>query len=72
MGLAHGVYCLGCCGLLMALLFTGGLMDPFWIGVFAVYVLVERLAPEGPWLSVASGLMMAGIGSSCWPQSLEA
>ena len=37
-------------------------MNPFWIGVLAAYVFVEKLAPEGPWLSLASGLMMVGIG----------
>jgi predicted metal-binding membrane protein len=62
MGLAHGVYCLGCCGPLMALLFAGGVMNPFWIGVLAFYVLVEKVASEGPWLSLASGLGLAGIG----------
>ncbi|MFL5333801.1 MAG: DUF2182 domain-containing protein [Geminicoccaceae bacterium] len=62
MGLAHGVYCLGCCGALMVLLFAGGVMNPFWIGVLAFYVLVEKHAAEGLGLSLASGLGLAGIG----------
>ena len=33
MGLHHGTYCLGCCWFLMALLFVGGVMNLFWIGL---------------------------------------
>ena len=62
MGLAHGAYCVGCCWCLMALLFGGGVMNPFWIGTLAFYVLAEKLMPDGPWLSQASGLLLAGIG----------
>ena len=31
MGLAHGLYCLGCCWLLMGLLFFGGVMNLLWV-----------------------------------------
>jgi predicted metal-binding membrane protein len=62
MGLAHGAYCLGCCWFLMALLFAGGVMNPFWIGAIALYVLAEKLAPRGHLLSRASGLLLAGAG----------
>ena len=31
MGLAHGLYCLGCCAVLMGLLFVGGVMNLIWI-----------------------------------------
>jgi predicted metal-binding membrane protein len=70
MGLRHGAHCLGCCWLLMALLFVGGVMNLLWIAGLAIYVAVEklagnqRLAPKiaaaaltisGIWL-VASGL----------------
>lgn len=61
-GLAHGAYCLGCCWFLMALLFVGGVMNPFWIGAIALYVLAEKLAPRGHLLSRASGLLLAGTG----------
>jgi predicted metal-binding membrane protein len=62
LGLAHGAYCVGCCWFLMALLFIGGVMNPFWIGALALYVLVEKLAPRGHLLSRASGLLLAGWG----------
>jgi predicted metal-binding membrane protein len=62
MGLAHGAYCLGCCWFLMTLLFVGGVMNPFWIGAIALYVLAEKLAPHGPRLSRVSGLVLTGWG----------
>jgi predicted metal-binding membrane protein len=36
MGLEHGIYCLGCCWFLMALLFFGGIMNLFWIAGLAL------------------------------------
>ena len=62
LGLAHGAYCVGCCWFLMALLFVGGVMNPFWIGAIAFYLLAEKLAPGGRLLSQASGLLLAGWG----------
>ena len=62
MGLVHGAYCLGCCWFLMTLLFVGGVMNPFWIGALALYVLLEKLAPGGPWLSRASGVILSSAG----------
>ena len=47
MGLRHGIFCFGCCWVLMALLFYGGVMSLWWIGGLAIYVLIEKLAPAG-------------------------
>jgi predicted metal-binding membrane protein len=46
MGLSHGIYCLGCCWLLMLLLFYGGVMDFRWIVGLALYVAAEKLVPQ--------------------------
>jgi predicted metal-binding membrane protein len=62
MGLAHGVYCLGCCWVLMSLLFVGGVMNPLWIGGLALYVLVEKVMPRGHWLRYVSGVLLVGWG----------
>ncbi|MBK0328492.1 DUF2182 domain-containing protein [Rhodobacteraceae bacterium F11138] len=43
MGAEHGVYCLGCCWFLMALLFVGGIMNLFWIVGIAAFVALERV-----------------------------
>lgn len=45
MGLSHGMYCLGCCWLLMLVLFYGGVMDFRWIVGLALYVAAEKLLP---------------------------
>jgi predicted metal-binding membrane protein len=62
MGLRHGGYCLLCCWALMALLFVMGVMNLAWIALLAAFVLIEKLASRGPWLSRASGLLLLGWG----------
>jgi predicted metal-binding membrane protein len=63
MGLAHGTYCLGCCWLLMALLFVGGAMNLLWIAGLSIVVLVEKLFPWGQWFGRVLGalLLVAGV-----------
>ena len=60
MGMHHGLFCLGCCWLLMGLLFVGGVMNLAWIAIIAVFVLLEKLGPAGPLGGrVAGGAMIA-------------
>jgi predicted metal-binding membrane protein len=47
MGLKHGAYCTGCCGILMTLLFVAGVMNLWWIAIIAVFVLLEKVVPRG-------------------------
>jgi predicted metal-binding membrane protein len=62
LGARHGLYCLGCCWALMALLFVGGVMNVLWIAVLTVIVLAEKVVPGRliPRLAGA-GLIAAGI-----------
>jgi predicted metal-binding membrane protein len=62
MGLRHGAFCLGCCWLLMLLLFAGGLMNLAWVAGLAVFVLVEKLSPAGHWIGRAAGVLLIGWG----------
>jgi predicted metal-binding membrane protein len=62
MGAEHGMYCLGCCWFLMALLFVGGIMNLLWVAILAIYVLAEKLIPSGEWLARLAGLTMLGAG----------
>lgn len=62
MGLIHGVFCLGCCWVLMGLLFFGGVMNLVWIGGLALYALVEKVMPRGHWVRYASGGLLTGWG----------
>ena len=60
LGLAHGLYCVGCCWALMLLLFVGGVMNLAWIAVLGIVVLGEKLAPPRwraeRWTAVALAL----------------
>ena len=55
MGVEHGCYCVGCCWLLMGLLFTVGVMNLLWVVAIAAFVLVEKLAPRGEVIARLSG-----------------
>jgi len=62
MGLRHGLYCVGCCWLLMLLLFVVGVMNVVWCAALAVLVLAERIMPGGLWLTRAAGVALAAAG----------
>jgi predicted metal-binding membrane protein len=62
MGLEHGGYCLGCCWVLMALLFVVGVMNLLWVATLAVFVFAEKLLPGGAWIRRAGGVAMLGFG----------
>jgi len=63
LGLRHGAYCVGCCWVLMTLLFVVGVMNVLWIALLALLVLIEKLAPWGRWLARSAGVacVVAGI-----------
>ena len=63
MGLEHGLYCIGCCWFLMALLFAGGFMNLVWIAGLAIFVLIEKLAPQGYLIGRISGVLMIAAGA---------
>ncbi len=63
MGFHHGVYCIGCCWLLMALLFVFGVMNLVWIAVLSVFVLLEKVVPRGELVARVAGVgfIVAGV-----------
>ena len=58
MGLRHGLFCLGCCWAMMALLFVGGLMNVLWIATLALFVLAEKMIPAGSMLGRTGGIAL--------------
>jgi len=62
MGLEHGAFCTGCCWMLMALLFVAGVMNLAWVAAISVLVLVEKAAPFGRAIALASGVAMIAAG----------
>jgi len=63
MGLRHGLFCTGCCWLLMALLFVLGVMNVAWIAVLTAFVLLEKTLPSARWVSAASGVVLIAWGA---------
>jgi predicted metal-binding membrane protein len=45
MGLRHGWSCIGCCWLLMAILFAAGVMSLWWGAALTGFVIAEKLLP---------------------------
>jgi predicted metal-binding membrane protein len=63
LGAEHGLYCIGCCWALMALLFVGGVMNVLWIAGLAVLALMEKVVPTGRLIPrlAGAGLVAAGL-----------
>ena len=53
MGLEHGVYCMGCCWILMCLLFFGGVMSIWWIAGRETFIGVPILSSSASILTGA-------------------
>ncbi len=75
-GVRHGIFCLGCCWMLMVMLFIGGLMNLLWIGGLAFVVLVEKTLPWGGRMSRVIGATLVAWGAVMllgvhWPSSLS-
>ena len=57
LGADHGVYCVGCCWGLMAVLVVAGSMSLIWVVLIALIVFVEKLMPFGE-----RGAQLTGAG----------
>lgn len=62
LGFMHGLYCMGSCGLLVLVLFFGGVMNLWWIAGLAGFVLIEKLAPHARWIGRAAGVAAVAWG----------
>ena len=60
-GLAHGLYCLGCCWALMAVLLALGVMSLVWMGVVAAVIAVEKVSRYGEPISRGLGVLLAAL-----------
>ena len=63
LGLAHGIFCLGCCWALMLLLFVNGVMNLLWVVALTVTVLAEKILPFEKLTSRFFGLVLVGWGT---------
>jgi len=62
MGIVHGAFCVGCCWMLMALLFAAGVMNLAWVAALSLIVLLEKIAPAGPAIARVGGVVLIIIG----------
>jgi predicted metal-binding membrane protein len=72
-GVSNGLYCLGCCWALMAVLFVVGLMNLTWMAAIAVVFLGEKNWRHGVGLTqlVGVGLVSFGIVVLAHPALLD-
>ena len=64
LGVRHGVYCLGCCWMLMALLFVGGIMNLLWVAALTLVIAGEKLLPMGQLIGRALGVALVFWGAA--------
>lgn len=62
MGMKNGFYCLGCCWILMIVLFVAGIMNLLWIALIALFVLLEKVLPAAKPVSFVAGAVLIGYG----------
>ncbi|MBW3615258.1 MAG: DUF2182 domain-containing protein [Actinobacteria bacterium] len=73
MGVMHGMFCLGCCWALMAVLVALGTMNLAWMAALALLILVEKNAPAGERAAqfAAAALAVAGVVLLARPETLS-
>lgn len=62
-GMKHGAYCVGCCWMLMAILFVTGVMNLLWVALIALFILAEKIAPGGEAFGRLSGVALIAGGA---------
>ncbi len=62
MGLRHGLYCTGCCWMLMLILFVVGVMNLLWVTLLTAFVLLEKTLPQNRWLGPLTGMALIAWG----------
>jgi predicted metal-binding membrane protein len=64
MGARHGLYCLGCCWALMAVLVAMGTMSVGWMAGLALLILLEKNAPPGERIARAAAVVFVILGAA--------
>ncbi len=62
MGVRHGLYCLGCCWALFAVLIAVGMMSIAWMLSLTLVIFAEKVIPHGTRISLAVGLGLIALG----------
>jgi predicted metal-binding membrane protein len=68
MGVRHGLFCIGCCWALMAVLFAVGVMNLAWVALLTLIVLLQKIGASAWWSRAAgAGLVVAGVAMALAP-----
>ena len=62
MGVTHGLFCLGCCWALMAVLVAVGTMNLAWMAALALLIMIEKNAPAGERAASVAAAVFAAAG----------
>ena len=62
MGIVHGLFCLGCCWALFAVLVAAGVMSVAWMLLLTLVVFLEKVVPQVTWGSRAVGVAFVTLG----------
>lgn len=62
MGLMHGLFCLGCCWALFAVLVAAGVMSLAWMLLLTLVVFLEKVVPQVEWGSRVVGFGFVALG----------
>jgi len=63
LGLRQGLYCLGCCWVMMLLMFAVGVMNVVWMAVLGAIMTIEKLGATTRF-SRALGMMFIAVGAA--------
>jgi predicted metal-binding membrane protein len=63
LGLRYGAYCVGCCWLLMLLLFVGGGMSLPWIVLLTLLIILEKVGSSGHLIADLLGAVLIAAGA---------
>lgn len=63
MGLAHGVYCLGCCWLLFVILFPLGMMNIAALAAITALIFAEKVLPARYHIPIVAGVALIAYGA---------
>ena len=62
MGILHGIFCLGCCWALFAVLAAAGIMSLAWMLALTLVVFAEKILPQGRLISHTIGFALIVLG----------
>jgi len=64
MGMAHGLFCLGCCWALFVVLVVAGTMNLLWMAVLAAFIVLERNGPRSKLVARGGAVACAALGTA--------